>query len=271
MGKYLKILVLAILCLSLLVVMGCKKEDPAAATTTGTTTVPQETTEGTEPEETTEKPVNIVEDPLNNGEGDPTDAMGTTDPSEADKPNVDIEVDEDDSGSTGNTGSTAPKPVTGPATDVYGPLKTGTDYNIRLTGKGLFFTGTAADNMFNAGAQGDAVKLQIEKVEGKGIKLYFMKDNVKTYLEIKSGGICALSTSGSVFAYNASQVYVAAVGGTNYYLALNSAGTSIIAAAEGSNATAVEFIVAETVNTNTGDTDNGKDEDDFVIDFDDLT
>jgi len=107
MGKYLKILVLALLCLSLLAVVGCKKEDPAVATTTGTVTEPQETTEGTVPEETTEKPVNIVEDPLNNGEGDPTDAMGTTDTTDDGKPNIDIEVDEDDSdtGNNGNTGN----------------------------------------------------------------------------------------------------------------------------------------------------------------------
>ncbi len=104
MRKYLKYLLLAVLCLSLLAAVGCGKKDAEPAdTTTGTTTVPQETTEGTVPEETTtEKPVNIVEDPLNNGEGDPTDAMDSTNPAEEDKPGVDIEIDDGNTGNTGN-------------------------------------------------------------------------------------------------------------------------------------------------------------------------
>lgn len=263
MRKYLKLLLLAVLCLSLLAAVGCKKEDPTVATTTGTVTVPQET-EGTVPEETTtEKPVNIVEDPLNNGEGDPTDAMDSTDPGEGGKPNVDIEVDED-TGNTGN-GNTGNGNV-GTAADVYGPLKSETDYNIRVSGKDLFFTGTAANDVFNTGAKTAAVKLQIEKVEGKGIKIFFMKNNVKTYLEIKAGGVCALSTTGSVFTYDASGVYAVAVGGTNYYLAVSDAGDTIVASVVGDGAAAVVF-----ANAVTGDTESDNGGDDFVIDFDDLT
>ena len=104
MRNFVKLMLIAVLCLGLLTLVGCGKKAETGTVTDETTTIPQETTEATTEEVTTEKPVNIVEDPLNNGEGDPTDAMDTTDPNQEVKPGVDIEVEEDDdSSNTGNT------------------------------------------------------------------------------------------------------------------------------------------------------------------------
>ena len=97
MRNTMKMLLIAMLCLSLLAVVGCGKGVPAPVEPSEqTTTAATETTAETQEETTTEKPVNLVEDPLNNGEGDPTDAMENTDQTkEDDKPGVDIEVDDE--------------------------------------------------------------------------------------------------------------------------------------------------------------------------------
>ncbi len=101
MRNIVKLILILALCASLLAMVGCNKKEPAPTngTTEGTTTVPEETTGESQDGTTTEKPVNIVEDPLNNGEGDPLDAMGGT-PTEDGKPSIDIEL----GGSTGNAG-----------------------------------------------------------------------------------------------------------------------------------------------------------------------
>ena len=116
MRNFVKLILVLCLCLSLL--SGCVVIDPESEQTNGgaegTTTVPEDVTGGNTPEETTtEKPVNIVEDPMNNGEGDPMDAIDAT--TEGSKPGIDIDVDGDggdepvpteDNGSNNNSGST---------------------------------------------------------------------------------------------------------------------------------------------------------------------
>ena len=105
MRNFVKLILILCLCVSLLAMVGCGKQAPTDANgTTGGTTVPQESQEGTTPEDTTtEKPVNIVEDPLNNGEGDPLDAIDGTTTGDG-KPGIDIEVDDDG----GNQNATTP-------------------------------------------------------------------------------------------------------------------------------------------------------------------
>ena len=94
MGNMMKVFLILMIVMSLLVLAGCQSEEVADP---GTTTVPVEAGGEATEEPTTEKPVNIVEDPLGNGEGDPLDAIdGTTGES---GPAIDIEIDED-AGST---------------------------------------------------------------------------------------------------------------------------------------------------------------------------
>lgn len=103
MRNIVKLILILCLCVGLLAMVGCSKQEPTSTNgTTGGTTVPQETQDDTASEETTtEKPVNLVEDPLNNGEGDPLDAIdGTT--ADDGKPGINIEVD-DDGGSQSTT------------------------------------------------------------------------------------------------------------------------------------------------------------------------
>lgn len=114
MRNIVKLLLICTLCVGLLA--ACGSADPAATTgATGGTTVPGETGgETTSAETTTQDVVNVVEDPLNNGEGDPLDAIdGTT----SDEPFIDIETDGD--ADSGDTGSTTPSEGTsgGDSTD----------------------------------------------------------------------------------------------------------------------------------------------------------
>lgn len=114
MGNMMKVFLILMIVMSLLVLAGCQSEEVADP---GTTTVPVEAGGETTEEPTTEKPVNIVEDPLGNGEGDPLDAIdGTTGES---GPVIDIEIEEDAGSTTapnqgGNTDSDKEDNVTEP-------------------------------------------------------------------------------------------------------------------------------------------------------------
>lgn len=116
MRNIMKVLLILVIVLGLLALVGC--QDQETTVDNGATTVPQETTGEVAEETTTEKPVNIVEDPLGNGEGDPLDAIdGTTDES---GPVIDIEIDDDGGNSTadptqgGSTGGNSEDNVTEP-------------------------------------------------------------------------------------------------------------------------------------------------------------
>lgn len=107
MRNMLKLILIFVLCAGLLVLAGCGKNADQSANGE-TTTTPSENVDPTGTEEpTTEKPVNIVEDPLSNGEGDPLDALGGSDNTE---PTIDVEIDDGgntggDNGDTGNNDS----------------------------------------------------------------------------------------------------------------------------------------------------------------------
>ena len=115
MENMLKIVLVMGLCLGLLTLAGCGKTAQQPATGE-TTTIPAENGETGEIEQasTTEKPVNLVEDPLNNGEGDPLDAIGG---SEELAPTIGVEVDGGNSGDTGNNGNTGNNGDTGNTSD----------------------------------------------------------------------------------------------------------------------------------------------------------
>lgn len=97
MRNILKVLLILVVCLSLLALAGCRNKNGSTGETIGVTD-PQETTAETQEQTTTEKPVNIVEDPLNNGEGNPLDAIDGT--GDATGPVIDIEVEDDATNTT---------------------------------------------------------------------------------------------------------------------------------------------------------------------------
>lgn len=95
MRNVMKLILILMIAMSLLMLVGCQEEqefqDPSETTPVDATGDPTEET-------TTEKPVNVVEDPLTNGEGDPLDAIdGTTDES---GPVIDIEIEDEPASTT---------------------------------------------------------------------------------------------------------------------------------------------------------------------------
>lgn len=108
--RKISLLLIIVLCFGLLV--GCGSKTKTTVTTTAAPTAaptpdesaPEEpSAEDTEGETTTQEVVNIVEDPLSNGEGDPLDGIdGATDDT-----GIKIEIEEDgDAESGGNNGGT---------------------------------------------------------------------------------------------------------------------------------------------------------------------
>ena len=92
-------------------------------------------------------------------------------------------------------------------------------------GKTLFFNGNVANKDYYLGtteSKDEAVDVYIEEVEG-GVRFYYMKDDVKTYIDIyKSGSYvnARLTTSPTaVFVFSEEyNTYIADIDGTDYYL-----------------------------------------------------
>ena len=100
MGNMMKVFLILVIVLGLFVLAGCQSQD-GEIVDGNSATAPQDNSDEPTQQTTTEKPVNVVEDPLNNGEGDPLDAIdGTTG---ASGPMIDIEIEE-----TTDTPTTAP-------------------------------------------------------------------------------------------------------------------------------------------------------------------
>lgn len=263
MRNTVKLILILCLCVGMLAMVGCKQK-PADTTGTAATTVPEETTQETTQETTTEKPVNIVEDPLSNGEGDPLDAIdGTTDST---KPGIEIDIDAggDDKENIGNAGN-------GGATDKTGPLSEGTAYNVKIAAKDLYFNGTVTGGAMKTAASG--VEVKMEK-SGDGVRFYFMNNGTKTYIEIavnnNKAEITLKTTASGVWTYDSSVgTYTMTVGGKAYYMAASASVTDISAAAVGSGTAVVQFTTVGGT-TQGGNTSSGGD-DDFVVDFGDLT
>ena len=96
----------------------------------------------------------------------------------------------------------------------YGPLSENTPYHLKMVqantevNKTLYFTGVMSDEyLATSESEDDAVEVYMEKVEGEGVRFYFMEDGAKKYLEIsiKSGDSARpkiVDTPSVVYTYN---------------------------------------------------------------------